>query len=661
MKTWLTTDQVAQLTGWTARHIRRMKPKLEWREVDGRSQYALESLPAEAQVRYAKDFALVPLAAAPAPKAIVSEKLEAKARKRFEPVHKLKRWVDGEKLDLKFDDGRPVRSSDDYAKWLAPRYGVTSRGLWKRYTRYFKGGGLVALSGTRSDRGQSRAFKKHPEAAKFVLSLYTRNLNITNIYDELKIWWRGNVNHGSQPPSESTLRAFLATQMPAVARDAAVLPKGQFDQKHAPYVRRDYEIGLLPNDVWVSDHRIHDVFFFNDCFTTKPKLAWMRIWETAIEDMRTRAIVGSAFSASPSSRTIASALRAAISRYGVPKEFYVDNGKDYRKIGKGALHANEAPLGLDDAGRVPMDPRGEGLLQRLGIKVRYCEPRHPQSKLIESYFSIQSKRLDKYFGGAYAGQRPDRRPDSCAVALKQHKLFLEGKLERTPLPPASHGIQIGFYWNEWFNYEREHSGHGMRRRTPMDVFNQLLPEDKRVKVDVRELKELFWNDREQRIVRNATVQLLTGIFEGADQEAQARLYQLNGQTITVAVDPDDVSEAVAYGADGVLFRLVSQQLVAQGLNRSMEEVKKIQQFRRGMRRNVMSAIRSIQAGTPTPLQLISGRAGITAATQPRPEDVEIVRALPLAAAVGGATVRSAAGPEEVAERNLGWLIQEEQG
>lgn len=650
MKTWLNLEQVTALTGWSREHVNRLarqgtiqKRATEIIAPNGKPQpeYSLESLPADAQLKHARQFALVPAAAAETatPRTAVTPEHRAKAEERLVPVVLLRRYIDGVRPTLELPDGRPVNNSNDYAELIAPQYGLTASGLWKRYQRFYKKG--EALAGARKDAGTSRVFTKYPEAAKFVLGLRTHDLNITHIHDELKLWWPNNVNHGSTPPSETTIREFLKN-VPQVLLDGAKLSKEKFDQKHAPFVRTDYASHLRANQIWVSDHRIHDVFVQNDCFESRPKLCWMRVWETCIEDMRTRTIVGSAYSVTPSSRTIASALRAAIARFGLPEVFYVDNGKDYRKIGKDADHAFATPEDWDsEIGRPQISRVAEGVLGRLGIKVQYCEPRHPQSKLIESYFSFQSKRLDRYFGVAYAGQRPDRRPDACGLALKQHKLFLEGKLLASPLPLASQFIQIALYWNEEFNSGHRHSGHGMNLRPPYEVLNELLPQEQRVKVKMEEIADLFWDDRHKRMVRNCTVQLHTGVFTGADTSSQRRLYELNGEEITVACDPDDLSEAIAFDSKGdFIGRLCSQQLVARGLNRPLDEVKEIQKFRRGTRRDLMGTINAIRSGVPTPFELISERAGITTFVQPPPparHPGRLAHAAPMLAAVNEST------------------------
>jgi putative transposase len=82
----------------------------------------------------------------------------------------------------------------------------------------------------------------------------------------------------------------------------------------------------VPNQIWVSDHGQHDVWVRNDLFSGISTNAALRPWLTAMIDMRSRKIVGTAWSATPSSHTISSALRVGIESFGIPQILYVDNG-----------------------------------------------------------------------------------------------------------------------------------------------------------------------------------------------------------------------------------------------------------------------------------------------------------------------------------------------
>jgi transposase InsO family protein len=664
MKTWLSIAQISSVTGWTDRHVRRLADagKIESRSSDriaanGRAErdYALESLPAEFQVKYARTNQLVLSGANGESVRALTPQEQAKAEDQAKPVEKLEAWINGERpIGLTLPCGTPVRNSNDFAALIAPQYGLTASGLWKRYIRY-KRDGLKGLAGARKDKGTSRFFEKYPEAAKFILAKKGENLSDAHITDALRREWPNLYNHGSKSPSYTTVACYLKTTLPPVLRDRVKLNDQQHAAKFAPYLVTDFT-KLRVNEIWVSDHRIHDVFFQNDCFDYRPRLCALRLWETAIIDMRSRVIVASVWNTTPSSRTIASALRVAISRFGIPEYFYVDNGKDYRKIGRGAATGHETPEQLDEQGRVPIDQTAAGVLARLGIKVKYCKPRHPQSKLIESYFSHQSKRFDQIFGAAYSGPRPDRRPDACGAAIKLHNEFLKGERRESPLPLASEGIHLALAWTELeYNRAHRHTGHGMDRRTPYEVFDELFPVAQRRPVDVSQIEELFW-DRNKRIVTNGTVQINNAKYEGADDIVKGLLYGAGGTEITIACDPFNIGDAIAFDSKGrFMGSLVSQQLVERG-PLSHEQIQQMERLRRKLARASKDFYRLVGSGVPSELDLMRARTGVVQMPQPPAPPRDLPYGAPRALAAAAA---APAYSEDLADEVMQMLDEKE--
>ena len=170
-----------------------------------------------------------------------------------------------------------------------------------------------------------------------------------------------------------------------------------------PYLLTDFGT-LVPNQIWASDHDQHDVWIRNDFFPGVSANAALRPWLTAVIDMRSRKIVGTAWSASPSSHTISSALRVGIADFGIPQILDVDTGKDYEKVGQ-----------------IGFSPECSGVLVRLRIQPQYCLPKHPQSKLIEGWFGTVRKRFDRLWP-SYCGADPKDRPEPCTAARQTKKL-----------------------------------------------------------------------------------------------------------------------------------------------------------------------------------------------------------------------------------------------
>src|ERR1035438_250134 len=153
--------------------------------------------------------------------------------------------------------------------------------------------------------------------------------------------------------------------------------------------------------------------------------------------------------------------------HGPAEVFYCDNGKDFRRVGRGAIPAylRESPLASADWREQEMRALDEcGVLARLGMAVQYCLPFHPQSKHIERFFRTLHGRLDKIFP-TYTGGSPDRRPDFTTEAMRQHRRLLRMGMPGNSLhPPASQFIRMAIAWIEEIYHNKPHSGRSEERR-----------------------------------------------------------------------------------------------------------------------------------------------------------------------------------------------------
>jgi hypothetical protein len=315
-------------------------------------------------------------------------------------------------------------------------------------------------------------------------------------------------------------------------------------------------------------------------------------------DMRSRKIVGTAWSATPSSHTISSALRIGIADFGIPQVLYVDNGKDFEKIG-----------------RVDFSPECSGVLVRLGIQPQYCLPGHPQSKLIESWFGTVRKRFDCLWP-SYCGSGPKQRPEECTVALREHQAFLKGKRKGSPLPLASEFVATARQWIEEYNSQHPHTGRGMKGRTPDEVFNELLlPGQRRLIESPEVLYALFWDRQRRKVSEGGGVQLYGERYEPADAESLAKLFLEIERDVVVACDPANLGEAIALDLDGrFLGRLRAQKLITRGPV-SHEDIRTSMRVRRTARKAIadyvtgLSGIRS-RAGDRSEIAHLRDRAEV---------------------------------------------------
>ncbi len=212
-----------------------------------------------------------------------------------------------------------MRSMTSLAGYLADQHQVSARTLWNWYAQYRKLGYAGLVDRVRSDKGKSRFLAAHPAVRAFLENKYLgERLSIRLVYQALLRDLRSLEPECTRPPSYSAVRSYLK-QLPKPLLILSREGKRQFQERCEPYLLTDFD-SLVPNQIWVSDHGQHDVWVRNDLFSGVSANAAVRPWLTAVIDMRSRKIVGTAWSANPSSHTISSALRVAIENFGIPQD-----------------------------------------------------------------------------------------------------------------------------------------------------------------------------------------------------------------------------------------------------------------------------------------------------------------------------------------------------
>ena len=189
-------------------------------------EYALSSLPVEAQMKFLKQ----PLLSGPActalalrpnlnqsrlfavlPEVSETERLglsaeqNAQAVKRLEVIAPLLDFSSRSKRSrptFRTVGGVSVRSMNSLATYLADQQQVSTRTLWNWYTQYRKLGYAGLVDRVRSDKGKSRFFKAHPAIRAYVENKYLRErLSIRLVYQALLRDLRSLDPSCSRPPA----------------------------------------------------------------------------------------------------------------------------------------------------------------------------------------------------------------------------------------------------------------------------------------------------------------------------------------------------------------------------------------------------------------------------------------------------------------------------
>lgn len=164
-----------------------------------------------------------------------------------------------------------------------------------------------------------------------------------------------------------------------------------------PSMERD-KSSINSNDIWFSDHHRMDVFVKSNNGKGKP----FRPWLTVFFDARSNKVISFiSRKESPNSYVIKKCLRIGIEAFGVPKEVYFDNGKDYRS----KQFDNDFPYSI---------------VKQLGINCIHATPYHGQAKTVERFFGIVADQFAKSFD-TYCGADNKNRPEQMRISDEKIK------------------------------------------------------------------------------------------------------------------------------------------------------------------------------------------------------------------------------------------------
>lgn len=296
------------------------------------------------------------------------------------------------------------------------------------------------------NRGDCSAPPEYQQYFK-VLVLQSSKPNIRQIYREILAYARYN-GEEDKIPSENVFRKLAKSITPsetALRRGGKI----QYQNDVESHCLRDYST-ILPNDYFVSDHHLMDVFVRYQDKNGKWRAA--RPWGSYVMDVRTRKILAWYIRLeSPNADIVLYVFGLAIEKYGVPKHVYLDNGKDYR-----AKDLFYTPSKNDEEEILG------NLAQNLGIEPKFTLPYHGQSKNIERFF----RTLEESFGKmwcTYAGSDAKNRPED----LKHLDIMKYPTLEEFK---KGHDEYIEFYNNS------SHTGDSMEGKSPNYWYYKLLAE-----------------------------------------------------------------------------------------------------------------------------------------------------------------------------------------
>lgn len=212
----------------------------------------------------------------------------------------------------------------------------------------------------------------------------------------------------------------------------------RWENELAPLIQRDYS-ALHVHQMWVADHHRCDV-------VVKHKGRFIRPWLTVWMDMRSRAIVGWAFTAGPNADVILAAfyMGAITNGYGVPAEVLIDGGMDFNGASLLAVFA------------------------RCATVVHKSLPYRGRSKPVERFFRTFTEQFCKAPGipevAGYIGRNPENRPEDV------HKRIRAGEIQVATFEEFASAASA---WVRDVYNRQAHGGDGMDGRSPAQVLAEV--------------------------------------------------------------------------------------------------------------------------------------------------------------------------------------------
>lgn len=484
---WLSTQEASELEGVSERTIRRNIENYEYDHANGvggksgvQYRISLESLSQKAQDKYnniqeEQEYSQL-------------ETFTGKQREEADfRAHIVKRYKNAD------------MSPDEFIQQFNlenPEYTITKPQLF-RWQKKLKEGGIAALIDQRG--GHNRGTDTIPQDAwDYFYSLY-----MTLQKRSIQRCWEYTQREYPHIPSVSVFERRVK-KIPRLV--TIYYREGETAYRDAlPSMERS-RLDIHSNDIWFSDHHLMDVAVKNKRGTV------VRPWLTVFFDARSNKVISLILrDKSADATVIKQCLRMGMEEYGVPKELYFDNGKDYRE----KSFNRDFPVSLTS---------------QLGIGMIYATAYHGQAKTVERFFGTLEDRFCKFIP-TYLGKDAKQRPETMKVAL--------AKL-------ADIAPDIDYFTELLKNYIQEYNhtpseGIDMNNKCPDEVYYENLSTKKVVK-DKKILK-LLCGSFEERVVQKNGIQYQNRRYESSE------LLLHDKQKVIINYDPYNLDELNIFDMD----------------------------------------------------------------------------------------------------------------
>lgn len=456
----------------------------------------------------------------------------------------------------------------------------STRILYKKWSFYINGE-LEKLMDNRGKHNKGRT-KVTAEMRGAYISYFMDEAQHSQIkcYEYMKMYIRDE--HPEQfdmIPSYKTLHRDMINHLPLKLQVLAREGRKAYEDICSYHIRRTYE-NLMSNDYWIGDTHTLDIMSQDE----KGKVH--RLYLNAWMDVRSGVMVGWHITANPNSNATIFALRDGIlRRNSIPRNVYVDNGREYLTHDVGGLGHRTRKKHKDEFQVQP-------IFARLGITMTNALVKNARAKTIERRFLDFKNHVSRLFG-TFTGGSVAEKPEILKTRLKNGQIVIDDVLK------AQINEIIEYYFNySTYNGEVEEDN-GKRK---IDVYNEHLNRVRMASKDELELM-LLRSARAQKVGQRGLRLKING--EKLDYFSE-ELHVLWGHQVYFRYDPNDLSEIRVYDLeDRYLMTVPCANETVLEYGASQEDIKNAMKITRKIMKNDIQAVQAIKTmGLPTARELV---------------------------------------------------------
>ena len=510
-------------------------------------------------------------------KGIIQSKLEVKNTEQLEMMSSEEReecifWENTIKEWQKYRNKNDVKSKaevDDLfitkMKLEHPDISISTDILYRKY-RYLKEGNLKGLIDKRGKAKKGNT-KIDEEVWEVFLSFYLDQAKHPQkrCYEYTKLYLKEQDRFElvENMPAYCTFTRHIKSDVSDAIKTLGRDGEKAFDDRCAPYIRREYD-NMQSNDYWIGDNHTIDVIVGDG----EKKI---RLYLTAFMDARSGIMTCIYITDTPSSQASIYSLRRGIKKYGIPKNVYLDNGREFLTFDFGGL-GHRAKKNDERFNPPP-------ILERLGIKMVNARVRNAKAKIIERRFLDFKNAISRLFA-TYTGGSVSEKPEILKVELKNGNI-----------PDKQEFIRdIEELIENYLNYEvyngSVEADRGMRK---IDVYNKNL----HTKITATEEQlnlMMLRSTRKQKVTRRGVRLNIAGTR--IDYFNNELIMQLLNKEVYLRYDPDDLSKVRIYDLDDrYIMEVEADNTAVLEYGASKEEIKE-----------AMAKTRSVKKATKKALQ-----------------------------------------------------------